>query len=204
MRGFKSIAAFGLIFAVVFGILAAPWPGFRGAFAAVLGNELRLVLKFLLPRETVQIHPLPNPTHGSADTEAAVQAAVGSAGSAEDVRGVDFDSRSLGWMPHAMMLALCLATPMRWKRRWTLAAAGLLTTHVFVLTSLAIIVMNGAMTDSTPGWLQWTLPRANHLVLDNLWFSFVVPLVIWVAGYVWLGNPGEVASTASTSQSGSK
>jgi hypothetical protein len=201
MGDLKATFWFCLRFAVVFVVLAAPWPGFRGGFAKGVGIELRFALKLLLPHQAVEIRTVNDPTHTAEDTQAWVKSTdKPEAGGQAEKRGVGFDSRSLGWMPHAMIMALCAAMPLGWKKLWKIAVVGLAATNLFVLATLVIIVANGIRTESSPGWLQWMLPRANHLVLDNLWFSFVVPFLIWVAAYVWFGEVGK----SSTGQQGAK
>jgi len=181
MPSVKSLCLFALRFALAFGLLAFPWPGWRDAFAGIIQAELRVTLNAVFPARVIQVGRHDDKNRPSADTEIIVGAKkdTGTTGALPS-RGAAFDSRSLGWMPHAMILALCAATPLGWKERWKVLAAGLLSTHVLVLTTFVVGVLPGVGAETSNPWVYWTSAGANQVLVQNLWMSFVGPFLLWV------------------------
>ena len=177
----KSSSLFVLRAALVFGLLVLPCLGFRNSFAEFLQCELRLVFKALLPRHIVQVGRHEDPRHKSIDTEiCVVNPEYRRADGLVPVKVATFDSRSLGWLPHAMILALCAATPLAWKQRWRVMAAGLFSTHLLVLATFAAGVLSGLAAEFPATWLTWAAVSADHVLVQNLWVSFVGPFLFWV------------------------
>ena len=100
------------------------------------------------------------------------------------VKVIVLDSRSLGWLPFAMFIALWGATPLSWNSRWKTMALGLGGVLLFIAATVLASACAGMFQDD--GWRQVLAGGAYHLLVENLWLSFVGPLLIWLGGVLWL------------------
>jgi len=188
MRRVNPIIGAMARFVVIFGLLIFPWPGWNdiyGGYFRALGqaafgsqDEQRIV--------RFEPHHL---QHGSEslNTQLTVQnrALLDSGGNGPTTE-TPLDTRSIGWLPTALTLALILATPVPWRQRGWAVVWGMLLVQVFILFSLQIEI-----------WYWWYEPptiSSVHLspfclsILDNLRYtlitqigaSFSVPILIWI------------------------
>lgn len=92
-------------------------------------------------------------------------------------------SRFLGYLPSAFLLALLFATPMRWRRRaWSLVGAVMLV-NVFVMCRLlASLLVLGERVSLWGGerWQQLALAWFHSTVVRSGTSSFIVPMMIWI------------------------
>jgi hypothetical protein len=93
------------------------------------------------------------------------------------------DSRFTGYLPSSLLLALAIATPVRWRLRLRIAFAGLLAIGVFIGARLAFSILvlgiRAGVGDATPGSLR--LLTAVETVLGHVASSTtLVPLCIWI------------------------
>jgi len=94
-------------------------------------------------------------------------------------------SRDMGYTLTILLIALILATPIRWKRKgWTLLW-GMIFVHVFLVFKLTILFLfsfsNGeppAVMAFSPFW-QSILNVTHEIVMVNIGF-FYIALVIWI------------------------
>jgi hypothetical protein len=63
---------------------------------------------------------------------------------------------------------------------------GLCAVQLFVALTVISAALAGFIQASSPGWQCFLVEALNHLLLDNLWLSFVVPLILWVTWVAWL------------------
>jgi hypothetical protein len=117
---------------------------------------------------------VPTPEHSAPNDErAAVQ--------------ISFDSSSQVWIPMAMLAALCLATPLAWSKRLVAVLIGAVVVQVFATATVWAGVSYSLLSQRSPGNAPLLLTFADHFLSDNIWVSFVLPLLIWV---VWLAGGG--------------
>lgn len=97
------------------------------------------------------------------------------------------NSRFIGYVPAAFLIALMVATPMRWPRRAWLLVWGLLLVHAFIALRLAVTLCYGFAEDTpialfspSPFWRQ-ALDLAYEILALTPPASYVVPLLIWLA-----------------------
>ena len=179
--------AFGFLwrFLLIYGVLIFPWPGWNnlysdyfrnlGEMAFSRENENRIVL---FAAHHVQ--------HGfsSLDTRMTLgnRSLVDSQGNGRVVM-VDLDTRSIGWLPTALTVALISATPLPWRRRLWALAGGLLLVHCFILFSLETWIWDKepSLGLSTPSslWME-VVDDLEYALITQLGASFSVPVVIWV------------------------
>ena len=172
-------------FIVIFGLLTLPWPGwneiYSGYFQA-LGqaafsrqDDPRIVL--------FQPHHV---KHGfsSLDTRLTLgNRALVDADGKGLAEMTDLDTRSLGWLPTALTMALILATPVPWRQRAWALLWGLLLVHAFILFSLQVWIWNQSpalsLIDLSP-FSKTIVDDLQYTLITQMGASFSVPIVIWI------------------------
>lgn len=175
----SPLAGFVICLLMIYGVFCIPWPGVRQAYAALYrgaGNGLfgsfgaEGVVRFR-PEQTgqerfdseIQVHKRGNPTFST----------------------IPHDSIRAGYLPTAETIALILATPVPWRRRWKALAYGVVLVNGFVALRLGIILLSLFSVEQPWGLYQpgpfWTKVLAR--VIDFLAVfptcSFLVPVLIW-------------------------
>jgi len=97
-------------------------------------------------------------------------------------------SSMIGFAPTAVLIALALATPIAWKRRWWLLFWGLIAMHLAIVVRLTALLLNAGFADPAkkyalfhPGGLTADIIARTRVILaDNPTFSYVVAVFIWV------------------------
>jgi hypothetical protein len=183
MRTRRPIARFIGMFAVLYGLLIAPWPGINKAygsyfmaFGRVAFSELRghRILRF----EAAE--PSPHPVDVKITMANVEKLDAQGRGHA---RILFLDSRSVGWVPTALVLALILATPVPWARRAWALFWGLLLVHGYIAFAVACYVWNESsdlnLVALTPFWKE-VVSGLEETLVTQLGASFVVPFLIWL------------------------
>lgn len=97
------------------------------------------------------------------------------------VRNLDFDVRSLGWKPTALFIALVLATPLPWKRRFAAMGWGLLWTQLIVMGFLAFAIWNESsevgLVTMSPCWKSLASEWQYTFIAQ---FSLAAPVAVWI------------------------
>lgn len=124
MRQYSPLAWFFLRVLLLYGLLIYPWSGFNaayGSYFATLGNA------FFCQKAGPQIVHL-EPTddhHGFTSLNAKITIANQNA-VRSDARTTEFDTRSIGWIPTALTIALILSSSIPWRRRIVALLGGLI------------------------------------------------------------------------------
>ncbi len=184
MRPRKLIAGFLWRFALLFGLLIVPWPGFNAAYGRYFRALGQLVFARDSGRRLVHFEPVPPQLAHVLDTRIALANR-----DQPDRHGtipgryLELDTRGVGWVPTALVVALVLATPVPWRRRSLALLLGLLAVHGFVLFSVAVYIWNNSAELSlltlSPFWKQ-TAEGLEETLITQLGASFVVPVLIWI------------------------
>jgi len=184
----RSLCLFLLRFALLFGLLTLPWPGRRQIVNTSFRAETRCLLAAALPRETFHILTFSAFRYPSLDVLVIVAKPnqAGPAGPKQAVQ-VPFDTDSQGWIPMAMVMALFVATPVPWSKRWKGLGVGLLAMQLMVMATILVSILFSMSSEATPSWERLFLLLANHLLVENIWFDFVAPFLFWAA---WLACAG--------------
>lgn len=179
MPSFRAGVAALVRFVLVFGLFMAPWPRAIEVIPEFFRAELRTLASYVVPRMVVHVNPLQDTAHEGIDTlvEMADRREMLPDGSVP-VRSLKLDTRSLGWIPQAMIVALIVATPMGWRERAKATLVGLLATNLLVALSLAtsLAFANNSVNAS---WIQPIVAVAFDITNQNLWFSFLFPAILW-------------------------
>jgi hypothetical protein len=177
----RFLLTFGLIFAV----LIAPWPGWNEAygdyFRAFADGGLNAAGGEQMVRLSVNLQ---DPGSPNLDTRIKLgnRKLLDASG-----RGLlvttGLDSRSIGWVPTALTLALILATPIPWRRRAIALLGGLVLIHAFILLSLQAWIWDSGpgvnLGSSSPHWAA-IAEGLDFTLIHQLGASFSVPVLVWI------------------------
>ena len=180
----KLFGAF-VLFIVIFGLLVTPWPGWNGIYSGYFRALGRAVLGHTEGQKVVLFEPQ-QMQHGfsSLDSEMTLGNRALSDGSGHaKAKAITLDTRSIGWMPTALTIALILATPVPWRQRAWALVWGLLLVHAFILFSLQVWIWDESSElalMSIPPYLQRVLDEMEYTLITQLGASFSVPILIWI------------------------
>ena len=181
----KGLVGFAGRLLIFFGLLAwVPWPGFeagllfRQGYFSFVGTSASFLFGSSGPQTVILFGPT-----AKGDKTTDIDAIVygpgfgGWQGHIDVWRG--------GYLPTVEVVALILATPIPWRRRWKALLWGLLGAHVFVAARVGITLLfatsllrMGFFADVSPFW-----PKAMAVTYDvcmSLAASWVVPIFIWI------------------------
>ncbi len=175
---------FLLRFAVVFGLLIVPWPGLNQAYSSYFRSLGQMVFN---PSSGAQRMVIFSPASGKIpgmDTRLTLEnAALADSTGRGLVEHTEIDSRSIGWVPTALTMALVLATPIPWLRRLAALVGGLVLIHLFIFFTLQCWVWNNSADLSLltlSSLEQRVISELNYALMNQLGISFTVPVLIWV------------------------
>jgi hypothetical protein len=185
----KSLCLFVFRFALLFSLLTWPWSGLHEAVSACFRVETRFLVSAAFPGQAFRVQTLSDSRLPSSDTQVIVPdpQKVGPNGRMLALV-IPFDSNSQGWVPLAMLMALGIATPLPWSKRITVLLAGIVFIQVLIAATILASVSFNLSNGISPvrGYVLFAL--ANHLLVENIWFSFVPPFLLWTAWLAWSGN----------------
>ncbi len=188
----KVLCLFALRFALIFGLLAWPWPGLRHTVGICFRSGTSLLLSAAFPKLAFQVEALSDPRFPSSDTRVIVPEWQDVEADGTDGRRVTlaifFDSSSQGWIPLAMLIALGVATPLSWSKRRLALLIGCLLIQMLLLaaTILVSVAFNLSVGISSAG-IRLLIILANRLMVENIWFNLVSSFLLWVG---WLIGGG--------------
>jgi len=177
------IARLLLGFTLLYGLLIAPWPGWNDAYGGyfrALGRASfpdsggRRLIRFEAAHtgQTSIDTSITIANRDKADAKGHIPAEV-----------LGLDTRSVGWVPTALILALTAASPVPWRRRLWALAWGLLLVHLFILLSVSCYIWDEsadlALTTISPFW-KVVADGLVETLITQLGVSFVAPALIWV------------------------
>ena len=174
----RHVVGFFVRFMAIFVVLTAPWPGLPQAYAPAYRAAGNLLFASFGADGTVELRPSTR-DDPDRDTEFAL------ANWQTDAESVFVGSSLKGYKPTAFVLALILATPIPWRRRWrallwgtvciTVYAA--LRTTVFLVAvfsednDLAVLTL-GPISKTALDYIYW-------VVVDSFAGWLILPLPIW-------------------------
>lgn len=179
------IFGFLLRFAVIYGLLIAPWPGWNSVYSEgfrYVGNALfgshegNCLLYFEAHQQTQGFDSL--------DTRIVVaNRSLADATGKGPAQLLGIDPRSIGWTPTALTIAMIIATPLPWRRRTWALTGGLMLIHLFIVFSVWVYIWDGSAEISlvtlSPFWKQ-VADELQYTLVTQLGVSFSVPLFIWI------------------------
>ncbi len=181
MNRAKPLLLFFLRLVLLYGLLIYPWPGTRQAYAACFRVGATLLFSSFGSNGQVTFEPydaskLPNDVQMTLRNRA-IPSASGSA---------ELDSRMKGYYPTAFFVALMLATPIPWARRWKKLLMGIVLVNAFVAFRLYLFLYDaftgnhfGALFQPSEFWESVHRELTIDLVQAPS-SHFIVPLFIWI------------------------
>lgn len=176
----RRIAGFFILVLIFYGLLMAPWPGVRKAYAACFRAVGSMVFGSFGAPDSVRFRPA-SQDGGEWDTEIVLSnphtGAVGT---------VQHNSRRMGYVPTAVLISLVLATPLSWSRKSRALLWGLLLVNAFVALRLALVLLRDlsrddplCLFDLSPFTLKVLAWAVRALVMSHgSYFGF--PVLIWI------------------------
>jgi len=180
----RSILEFIAKFAFAYALLLAPWPGtdawyargFRGVGQLAFGREA--------DGRLVEFQPVLAELGHTLDTRILL-AQRDPLDPAAPVVGhyLELDTRGVGRVPTALVLALILATPVSWRRRGRAMLWGLVAINAFVIFSVGVYIVSEAaalaLISLAPFWREVGAGLEATLI-TQMGASFVVPVLVWM------------------------
>ena len=177
----KRIGGFAwrlLLYYLLLGV--APWPGFREAYADLFRAGANAVFFSFAQSGRTKFEPASDAS-GMWDTRV-IYTIVGTPMGTQS----SYNAWIAGWIPLATLVALVLATPVPWSRRWRALVWGLVWTHVFILLRVYVLVLFGF--SGPPGLPLLSVGPFGHKVLETALevisvspvTSSLVPVFIWL------------------------
>jgi len=175
----KRIAWFVVSVLALYGVFSVPWPGVAEAYSTLyraVGNQL---FGSFGSGGVVRFQPAPK---GSGmDTEIAIR------NSRSPVVGTTpHNTRITGYLPTVEVVALILATPIPWSRRWKALVWGLVLVHAFVIWRVWLTLLHWFSVDQpwalyhpSPFWSKVLSGLFDYAVVAPT-CSFVIPALIWI------------------------
>lgn len=176
----RAILLFVGRFALVYLLLAIPWPGVRDTYGCYFrvfgrmffGDNDRRELSFETPGDDSERRE---------DTRVViVNRRLMHADGSGPVRNLDMNASGF-WAATALLLALIFATPLRWRRRAVALILGLVGIHGFMLLFLGFCIWDESteigLVTLTPFW-KWIADGLRSELLAQ--FSMAVPVLAWV------------------------
>ena len=179
------ILGFLIRFVLVFGLLILPWPewnelygqGFRAIGNGIFAQDgKKWVLYFEAHRQTQGFSAL--------DTRITIgnRSLIDNNGKGPATI-LGLDTRSIGWIPTALVIALIVATPIPLRRRILALLCGLLLIHAFILLSVAAYIWNEStnvfLVALSPFWKQ-IADAFQYTLVTQMGISFTMPVLIWI------------------------
>jgi len=172
-------------FALIFGLLILPWQGWNDLYAHYFRDVGQLAFSREGEKRLVCFDSHPSPDGPATMT---TRMSLGNTDlMGQDGKGlgevIDLDTRSIGWVPTALTIALILASPVRWPRRMWALGWGLLLVHAFILFSLQTWIWSEepalSLTTLSP-WAARVVDELQYTLITQLGASFSVPVLIWL------------------------
>lgn len=176
----KKLAGFLCLTLIYLGVLLAPWPGRAGAYSAVFRAEGNLLCKPFGQQYRLRFIPPP--------PDAPVHLCLAEFTNRQsNARGtLPLNTHRHGYAPTVVVMALVLATPIPWRRRWHALLWGVLAVQGFVAFRVYLLLLEWISGDNpiafltlSPFWTQ-VLNQLLAVLVKAPPSIYIVPLFIWI------------------------
>ncbi len=173
----KRVWGFVVRLLLFYGLLIAPWPGLRDAYAAFFracGNQL---FSSFGSQGVVRFQP-PSKPNTAWDTEVLLKSRQQGSSWL-----MGYQSRHSGYLPTVGLIALALASPITWRRRWQVLVWGLIFVNVFIALRVAVSLVyqfrHVGLYVFRPLYDR-AITVIYEAVSVSILTSCVVPVLIWI------------------------
>jgi hypothetical protein len=164
----------------VYALLLAPWPGLMDGYRYLFRTGGNLLFQRFGGNASVSFQPLSSADHTKDTTLVLTK-------HRPYMRGeMDIKSVYVGYRPTAFLVALVLATPIPWSRRWRALALGLVLVNVFVALRLTLHILDG-FSENSPLALFHPSPFWKGMLKVCLKIVVLTPAVHYIGpAFIWL------------------
>lgn len=178
----KSILFFFLRVVLIYTLFILPWHGVMDVYHAVYCRVGNAVFYRIGGAGNVTFSKLEQKTKGK-DTSLKLE--IWKSKEAKGQGEVQIDVMYTGYKPTIFTLALILATPIRWSRRWRCVIWGFLLVSLFVAFRVWLYLVE-ILSEDNPmqlyelsSWMKAIVTGSSKVLLQAPATSYIVPLFIW-------------------------
>lgn len=132
----KPIIGFFLRFVLLYGVLMGLWPVAYDAYGVFFKGGTELLYGSLGSSRAVQLRPLP-PAERLDENDTQL---IFKTGASRNWNSTKISVRDIGYLSTVVVVSLCLATPIPWRRRFRALLAGLVLLHAVIAMRLGILI----------------------------------------------------------------
>jgi hypothetical protein len=178
----KRIGRFFLTALAIYVLLTIPWPGVSHVYGAVFRAVGNVAFGSLGSAGSAKFTPEKLDPSG-ATSEMAVRTEDGPG--SWTTRAIPVNTRRMGYIPTAEMIALMLATPIPWSRRWKKLLWGTLLVQLVVAVQVAVAIAYTLTQQADPAFP--ISPQGSLIFLRMYEIVVLVPTVCYIAPVlIWL------------------
>ena len=182
MLPLKRISLFFIGTVFVYAMLVAPWHGLEEAYQTCFRAGGNFVYGSIGDRASAKFVPATS-KRGRGDTLITLRKRQRPAAEMD----VSVSSVQVGYRPTVFLIALALATPIPWSRRWKALVLGLLVVQAFIAFRVGLFLVNLLSNDnalavySLSPWVKWVLQSVWLVLFRSPAVHYIGPLLIWLA-----------------------
>lgn len=176
----RPFAGFVIRLLIIYGVFCIPWPGVRQGYAALYRGAGNVLFGSFGSEGVVRFLPA-QAGQGRLDYEIQIlKRGCPTSGISQH------DSILTGYLPTAETIALVLATPIPWRRRWKALLYGVLLANGFVALRVYIILLCSFSIEKPyalykPGqFLNKVLASVYEFIVVFPTYVFLVPVLFWI------------------------
>ena len=181
MNPLRRIGIFFALCLLIYAVLVIPWPGVMTAYRACFCGAGNALFASVGHGGSVTFESIPSAMHEK-DTRLTIRSSR-LPGAAVPM---EIDSAYLGYRPIAFLVALTLATPVAWRRRWRALLWGLVLVNVFVAVRVSLPIIDvlsrgDAFSVFAPGpLLKGVLGKLTLVLFRAPATTYTAPAFIWL------------------------
>ena len=178
----KRISLSFLVSLGVYGLLLVPWPGLMAGYGTCFRGVANVLFSSVGGTGTVTFELFGSEAYAYDTTIVMRNRNLPPRAKAS----FDIKCLSIGYRPAAFLIALVLATPVPWSRRWWALLWGLLLVNLFVAFRVWLVLLD-FFSDATPlaaftlgPFLKNALTMAKLFLFIDPAMHYIVPAFIWL------------------------
>ena len=181
MLALKRISWFFVCSVVVYALLVSPWHGLRDAYHACFQAGGNLLYSSIGDHGAAKFAPLTSKRR-SVDTLVTLRKRR----APYPEMDLNISSVQVGYRPTVFLIALALATPIPWSRRWKALVVGLLVVQVFIAFRVWLFLVDLLSNEnimavySLSPWVKSVLHGVALVLFRSPAMHYIGPLFIWL------------------------